>query len=171
MKEVWKDIPNYEGIYQVSNLGRIKSLRSYNSFTKSYYFKEKILKGKIDKNGYVMVCLCNGKSKYIRVHRLVAEAFIPNKNKFPIINHKDENKQNNNVNNLEWCSYSYNNSYGTRNNKIIKAIIQYDLEGNVIKEYKSIMEASRILNLNHSGIIQALKNKTKTAYGYIWKYK
>ena len=171
MKEIWKDIKNYEGLYQISNLGRIKSLRTFNSFTKTYYNREKILKGKIDTNGYVMVCLCKENKKYIRVHRLVAETFIPNFKNYPIINHKDENKKNNRVDNLEWCTYTYNNSYGTKNNNICKAIIQYDLEGNYINEYKSIMEASRKLKINHSGIVQALKRKNNKAYGYLWKYK
>lgn len=171
MQESWKDIKEFEGIYKISNLGRVKSLRTYNSFKKTYYYREKILKGKIDTNGYVMVCLCKDKQKYVRVHRLVAEAFIPNPYNYPIINHKDENKQNNCVDNLEWCSYLYNNTYGTKNNKISKSVMQYDLDGNFIKEYKSIMEASRQLKINHSGIVQALKRKSKKAYGYIWEYK
>lgn len=171
MKEQWKDIKGYEGLYQVSNLGRIKSFRAYNSYTKKYYYREKILKNKIDTNGYPMICLCKDNKKYIRIHKLVAETFIPNINNYPIINHKDENKQNNNVNNLEWCTYLYNNNYGNKNIKISKPIIQYDLNKNIIKEYKSIMEASRELKINHSGIIQALKRKNKTGYGFIWEYK
>lgn len=170
MQESWKDIKDFEGIYQISNLGRVKSLRTYNSFKKTYYYREKILKGKIDTNGYVMVCLCKGKQKYVRVHRLVAEAFIPNPHNYPIINHKDENKQNNCVDNLEWCSYLYNNTYGTKNKNICKKVIQYDLNGNFIKEYCSINEASRQLKISHSSIILALKGKTKHAHGYKWKY-
>lgn len=179
MQEIWKDIPNYEGLYQVSNLGNVKSLMAFNSYIGKYYKREKILKPKKDKKGYFMVCLCKNKNtlnfgdyhrKYIRIHRLVAETFIPNPNNYPIINHKDENKQNNNVENLEWCSYLYNNNYGTKNKKICKKVKQYDLDYNFIKEYRSIMEASRQLKISHSSIILALKGKTKQAHGYKWEY-
>ena len=172
MKEIWKDIPNYEGIYKISNLGRLKSFRAYNSFTKGYYYKEKIIKGKIDNNGYVMVCLVkNGQYKYCRIHRLVAEAFIDNPNNYPIINHKDENKQNNIVSNLEWCTYLYNNTYGNKNKKISKAIIQYDLEDNFIKEYPSINEAGRQNNIPHTSILYALKHTEGITHNYKWKCK
>ncbi len=172
MKEIWKDIPNYEGIYKISNLGRLKSFRAYNSFTKSYYYKEKIVKGKIDSSGYVMVCLSkNGKYKYCRIHRLVAEVFIDNPNNYPIINHKDENKKNNIVSNLEWCTYLYNNTYGNKNKRISKAIIQYDLEGNFIKEYSSINEAGRQNNIPHTSILYALKHTGGITHNYKWKYK
>lgn len=171
MEEIWKDVPNYEGIYQISNYGRVKSFRAYNSYTKKYYKREKILNTKIDTNGYYVVSLCNKNQKYFRIHRLVAKVFIPNPNNYPIINHKDENKLNNRVDNLEWCTYSYNNSYGTRNKNISKPILQYDLDGNFLNEYCSINEASRKLNINHSSIIFALQGKSKQSHGYIWKYK
>lgn len=107
--EEWKDVPNYEGLYQVSNLGRIKSLRDKNGKA-----REKILKLKLSKFGYYQICLCkNGKQKWYFVHRLVALAFIPNPNNLPQINHIDENKTNNYVENLEWCTSKYNSNYGT----------------------------------------------------------
>ena len=104
-KEIWKDIDGYEGLYQVSNLGRVKSL---------HHNKEKILKGSYNSKGYYFVKLCkNGISKSIFVHRLVAQEFIPNPDNLPIVNHKDENPRNNNVDNLEWCTQKYNANYGT----------------------------------------------------------
>lgn len=113
MEEIWKDIEGYEGIYMVSNLGRIKSLpRSCPGLNAN---KEIILKQSEDKNGYLLVGLHkNGKSKTVRVSRIVAKAFIPNPNEYPEVNHKDENHQNNRVDNLEWCTTQYNLTYGHR---------------------------------------------------------
>ena len=108
MDEVWKDIEGYEGLYQVSNLGNVRSLKYAGGN------KVKLLKQYTDKKGYKRIGLYkNGKYKLYMVHRLVTIAFIPNPNNLPIINHKDEDKTNNNVNNLEWCTYEYNNTYGT----------------------------------------------------------
>lgn len=100
--EVWKDCKGYEGLYQVSNLGRVWSVKS-----------QAYLKGSSDKDGYIRVHLTakNGKRKHESIHRLVAIAFIPNATGLPVVNHKDENKQNNNVDNLEWCSARYNTIY------------------------------------------------------------
>lgn len=113
MEEVWKDIEGYNGIYMVSNLGRVKSLpRSCPGLNAS---KEIILKQSEDKDGYLLVGLHkNGKSKTVRVSRIVAKAFIPNPNEYPEVNHKDENNQNNRVDNLEWCTTQYNLTYGHR---------------------------------------------------------
>ena len=123
MKEIWKDVPNYEGLYQVSNLGNVKSLDKYvNSGIKnntSVKRKGQLLKQSLKKNGYLQVTLThNNIRKYIGVHRLVAQTFIPNPNNLPVVNHKDENPLNNCVNNLEWCTQKYNCNYGTRNSKI-----------------------------------------------------
>ena len=112
MNEEWKDIKGYEGRYQVSNLGRVKSL-NYNH-TK----KEKILKLKPNRKGYFEVFLYkNGERRAFKVHRLVALHFIPNPNNYPQVNHKDENKQSNCVDNLEWCTNKYNMNYGTRSKR------------------------------------------------------
>jgi hypothetical protein len=112
MKEIWKEIKDYEGLYQISNLGRVKSLEKKVGFRKR---KEKILKQHFDKDGYVKVYLCkNSKVKFLSVHRLIAQAFIPNPDELPQINHKDENKANNKIENLEWCTCKYNINYGTR---------------------------------------------------------
>lgn len=181
MEEKWKDIKNYEGLYQVSNLGRVRSLNHIRKNGKSennvYITKGRILKAAIQNVGYMFVVLSkNGKTKGYRVHRLVAEAFIPNPNNYKCVNHKDENKQNNCVNNLEWCTHEYNNNYGTKPMKIAKGnskkVNQYDLDGNFIKQWESLMEAERYLKIkkSHVGISACCKGKIKTSYGYRWKY-
>ena len=118
MQEIWKDIEGYEGIYQVSNKGRVKSLKrkicSNSNNHKYNTLSEKLLK--LSGGGkYIQVILCkDGKTSAKLVHRLVAQAFIPNPNNLPCVNHKDENKKNNDVRNLEWCTYKYNNEYNGR---------------------------------------------------------
>ena len=115
--EEWKAIAGYEGLYEVSNLGRIKSLSRIDS--RGYKRNEKILKLNKDSGGYLKVSLYkNGKPKQYNVHRLVAIAFIPNPDNLPEVNHKDENRINNYVDNLEWCNRKYNCNYGARNSKI-----------------------------------------------------
>ena len=168
--EVWRAVPNYEGLYEVSNLGRIKSLYNYKRNGNN------ILVPRI-KRGYLTVGLRkNGVRKWHSLHRLVASAFISNPNDLPQINHKDENKLNNNVNNLEWCSVSYNNTYGTRIKKVTektgKHVLQFDKKMNFIKEYPSIAEATRSVGLKSiSGISLCCSGKYETAGGYKWTYK
>ena len=117
-QEIWKNIKNYEGLYKISNLGRVKSLPKYAGRS---YRKAKILKTNLDTNGYVKVILCkNNRTRFLSIHRLLAEAFIPNPNDYPQINHKDENKQNNSLNNLEWCTCKYNINYGTRTKRNVE---------------------------------------------------
>lgn len=198
MKEIWKDIIGYEGLYQVSNLGRIKSLKrktiSRNGNTKYLKSeKERILKTVNDNNGYVIVYLCNnGKNKMIRVHRLVAKTFIPNPEMKPVVNHINGIKNDNRLENLEWTTYQENiiHAYKTglkvttkkQIESSIKNILiaceknkvkvdQFDLNGNYIKTWNSIQEASSFYNLScSSGIIKCCKGKQKTAGNYIWKY-
>lgn len=164
MKEIWKDIPGFENLYQVSNLGRVKSLPRKTN--------ERIINGKIltpINNGYgYMKITINGKKKY--VHQLVAQAFILNPNNYKCVNHKDENKLNNNVDNLEWCSVKYNCNYGIRNEKIGKKVIQYDKQMNEIRKYKTITEASKICNILISSISSSCRKKRKCAGGYIWRF-
>ena len=117
MCEIWKDIRGYEGLYQVSNLGRVRSL---DRIKRGAHYKGKILVLSKDKDGYLIVGLHDSKrSNTYRVHRLVAISFIPNPNDLPEVNHIDENKENNNVNNLEWCSTKYNLTYGSRKGAMV----------------------------------------------------
>ena len=109
MQEIWKDIKGYEGLYQISNLGNVKSIRYFNHANNKAYTRNRLLKTSKTEKGYLRVELYKkGKGKKIRVHRLVAETFLPNLYNFKEINHKDGNKQNNCVDNLEWCTHSYN---------------------------------------------------------------
>lgn len=166
MVEIWKDVVGYETLYQVSNLGRVKSLG--NDKTK----KEKILKLEKRKTGYLQAHLSkNGKTKLIYVHRLVAKSFIENPNNLEQINHKDENKGNNNVNNLEWCTPKYNINYGTRLSKMSNPVLQIDENDNIIAEYESIRCAARMLGVHNQNIQSCCAGKLKTAYNYKWKYK
>lgn len=117
-QEIWKDVKNYEGLYQISNLGRVKSMSKFAGFS---YRKERMLKTSLDKDGYVKVTLCkNNRTRFSSIHRLLAECFIPNPNNYPQINHKDENKQNNDLSNLEWCTCKYNINYGTRTKREVE---------------------------------------------------
>jgi len=120
MKEIWKDIKGYESLYQVSNLGRVKSLaRKVIKINCVSFKKERILKQQTDRYGYKKVILQrNYQIKTFSIHRLVAEAFLENPYNLPQINHKDENKENNCVLNLEYCDSKYNNNYGTRNKRV-----------------------------------------------------
>lgn len=119
--EIWKDIENYEGLYQVSNLGNVKSLKT----NKNLYYSRSTR----TKNYLKVILVKNGTRKSYYIHRLVADAFIPNFENKPIVNHKDYNPMNNKVDNLEWCTYKENNNYGTRNLKILATSIL-----NAIKE-------------------------------------
>ena len=166
-EEIWCPIKGYEGLYEVSDQGRVRSLKSG---------KERILKPGSDKYGYLMVCLCkNGEKKNLLVHRLVAQAFIPNPDNLPQVNHKDENKTNNYVHNLEWCSSKYNANFGTRTQrqaeKLSKPVLQYTKYGVFVREWKSTRDVERNLGYFHNNISYCCNGKHKSAYGYVWKYK
>ena len=169
--EVWKDIIGYEGLYQISNLGNIKS------YPKKYQHCDTvILNPSTNQYGYKYVCLYkNGKCKNYLIHRLVAMNFIPNPDNLPQINHKDENKINNCVNNLEWCSNEYNAAYGTRNirNSITQGtkISQYDKHNNYIASYHSINQAAKITGISQGNISSVIQRRRKSAGGFIWKIK
>lgn len=167
MQEIFKDIEGYEGLYQISNFGNVKSLR---------FGKEKILKERTI-NGYLAVNLHkDGKKKSYLVHRLVASAFLPNPNNLLQVNHIDEVKTNNRVDNLEWCSAKYNVNYGlrmqrfiesnTNNPKISKKVICIETG----KIYPSTCEVERELGFYQTHISAACRGKYKTAYGFHWRY-
>lgn len=176
-KEYWKPVVGYEGLYEVSNWGRVKSLERYRKGPNGSIriCKGRILKLRTDKDGYLLVALCkNNIKKTFRVHRLVAEAFIPNPDNLPCVNHKDENKQNNVVSNLEWCSYEYNINYGTRNERMAKrrskTVLQYTLDGQFVREWESAAEAGRN-GFNNGHVASCCRDELKTHKGFIWKYK
>ena len=165
--EVWKDIEGYEGLYQVSDYGRVKRIG---------YKKERILKPGRLKNGYLQVILYkNGKQNHFLVHRLVALTFISNPNNLPEVNHKDEDKTNNKFENLEWCDRKYNINYGThiqrRSEKRSKPVIQYSKSGEFIKEWKSVIDVQIQFGYYHSSISRCCNEKRKSAYGFVWRYK
>lgn len=175
-KEVWKDVLGYEGLYKVSDLGNIISLPR-----KGTIKTEKLLKPKIDKDGYLCVTLYkNNTRKSYHVHRIVAMSFINNYDNLPQVNHIDGNKQNNNINNLEWCTNQENiqhaweiglkkRRYGKDNDKS-KTVYQYSNELELINIYESTRDAERKTGFNHSHIAKCCNNKYKTVGGYKWSY-
>ena len=172
MREEWRPVVGYEGLYEVSNMGKVKSLERMKwNGNGCYKIPERILKPKKDKGGYLQVNLSkDGKDKWCTVHRLVATAFLPNLDNLPQVNHIDENKENNCVQNLEWCSRSYNINYGTRNEKISKPILGIDRVTGLIVEFPSIREAERKLGIAPSNICACLKGRYKSCGGFYWMY-
>ena len=188
-KEIWKDIEDYEGLYKVSNMGRVKSLK---------FGKERILKAFNNGNGYLQLFLWkDGKKKHYKIHRLVAQAFLENPYNLPEVNHKDENKQNNCADNLEFCDKVYNCNYGTRNqrvaeklrgrkqseehikkraekytnnSKLSKPVIAIHKINGLILEFSSTHEASRQTGINQGNIVSCCNGKLKSAGGYQWQY-
>ena len=163
MTEIWRDIEGYQGLYQISNKGRVKSLK---------WGKERILKPWINSSGYYYIILCNDSvKKAFRLHRLVAETFITNPYNLPEVNHKDENKKNNCVDNLEWMRHIDNCNYGTRNERISRKILQYSKSEEFIREWPSSHEVERVLKIAQTNITQCCKGKRKSAGSFIWRYK
>ena len=179
-KEIWKDIEGYEGLYQVSNLGRVRSttrkqlanIRNNKYITK----KGQVLTPMISNAGYGRVTLFKErKRKMYSVHRLVAMAFIDNPDNLPEVNHKDGNKRNNELHNLEWCSKSANVKHAY-DNKLTKhytrKILQYGANGELLKEWDSLISITRELGFNFKTIqtVCAGRGRAKRAFGYVWKY-
>lgn len=165
MRTEWRDVPGFEGYYTVSNRGDVYSVRS-----------KMILKHTRSKVGYSTVHLWKGRvNKMCSVHRIVALAFIENNLKLPEVNHKDEDKTNNTVENLEWCTRKYNQTYGTKvervSRKNLKPVRQLDKDGNEIARYAGIRDAANALNIKHrNAITQCCRGTIKTAYGWRWEY-
>lgn len=176
MKEIYKDIIDYENTYQISNLGNVKSLkRIVNGRNGKIKLKTKILKYSLVR-GYKAVNIWkNGKYKNVKIHRLVGLYFVENKDNKKCINHINGIKTDNRVENLEWCTYSENliHAYKNKLNKNEKIIMQFDLNNNLINEFESLSQASTFINkYNQRGNISDCCNKKrKTAYGFKWKYK
>lgn len=199
-KEIWKDINGFEGLYQVSNFGNIKSLPKLvkGSRRGGYMTKEKILKPQYGSNGrtYTHVCLRkNGKTFIKEIHRIVAQHFIPNPNNLPQVNHKDENPANNAVENLEWCDGFYNHNYGTikertkatkeknksdrkglltkierNSNNAPKRVVQKDKQGNVLKVYESSQEAQKETGILSRNIRRCCNGEFVYCGGYKWSF-
>lgn len=181
MEEQWRSI-DAEGRYEISNYGNV---RSYVDFHGKRSSNPHLLKPRKGSHGYLMVILYfRGKRiKGYLVHRLVAEAFLPNINNYRCVNHKDEDKTNNKVDNLEWCTDKYNHNYGTKSERLSKSltnhpllskpVYQMDRQGNIIKEFPSVIEAARAIRGKDTNICKVCKNERyrHTAYGYRWKYK
>lgn len=174
MKEIWKDVVGYEGLYLVSNLGNVRSLKS-----------GKILKPTYTRTGYAIVWLygkehLNGRTgKAFSVHKIVANAFCIKGVLDCEVNHINEDKSDNRACNLEWCTHKENSSYGTRgerignankNGKKSKPIVQLTLDGKFVAQYPSLAEIKRSTGFNHKNICRLLKGYGETSYGYKWQY-
>lgn len=168
-KEIWKDIEEYEGLYQISNFGNVKNK------------KNKKIKEATHYHGYKYVMLSkNKKQKKKYIHRLVAQAFIENPNNYKEVNHKDGNKENNYIDNLEWCTRSYNvlHSYKNhllvakkgKNNSMSKPVVQYTNDGIFIKKWDCINDVFRALKIRDICISRCCRGLQKTAGGFKWKY-
>ena len=180
IEEIWKDIPEYEGLYQASNLGRIKRLKGVVRIGRgnTRVLPERICKPSQLKNGYLSVRLSkNGVEKTMYVHRIIASVFIPNPNCLSQVNHRDECITNNVASNLEWCTQQYNLTYGTRVHRVRQRLCRpvkcCSKDGVVISVYDGISDAVRFLNLPKTAIpniIGCCNGNKRTAYGYKWEY-
>ena len=180
--EIWKPISGYEGFYEVSNLGRIRSLERIVECSdgRKRKIKDRTLKGSSYSGGYSGVTLHkDGCAKFVNIHRIVAEAFVPNPLEKEEVNHKDENPSNNHASNLEWVTHKENINYGTRTERAReattklqgKAVQQFSKDGKLVAEYESISIAYRATGAFISNIVKCARGEYKTAGGYIWKYK
>lgn len=181
MSEEWRDIEGYEGLYQVSDQGRVKSLERKVRHGRGIELtiKERILKPNVTYKNYLQVGLCTGgKQKMHKVHRLVCQAFHENPDNKPQVNHINEDKADNRASNLEWCTMRENLNHGTRNIRAGKAISkanskplgQYTRDGDLVKIWPSTIEVQRQTGFSRGNISLAANGKYKQAYGFIWKY-
>lgn len=200
-KEEWKNIPDYDGLYQGSTFGRVRSVDRVieiviNGITQKRLVRGKVLTGGQNGHGYIFVYLSkNGKVSRFYIHRLIAITFIPNPCNYPCVNHKDENPQNNRVENLEWCTQKYNANYGSHiekvrafmlseknpnrgkhrpeafKEKVRKPILQLDKNGRFVKEWDSAKTAGDTLGIFSQQITAVCRNRYKSYKNYIWRYK
>ena len=159
-----KEITNYEGLYAVTSCGKVWSYRN-----------KRFLTPRKSKKGYLTVLLCNkGNEKEFKIHRLVANMYIPNTDNLPQINHKDENKQNNCVTNLEWCTNLYNRNYGTRNKRAAMGISKAKMKPCMCVEtgkiYPSVIEAAKETNIHKSSIASCCRGERETCAHNHWSY-
>lgn len=167
MEEIWKDIDGYEGKYQVSSLGRIKSASWHNGAT------ERLLKLRLDRRGYPTCFLYkDGQRKQLSVHRVVANTFIPNPHNKPQVNHINGEKSDNRVKNLEWCTNRENQDHASDSDlKHTVKVLQLDMNGNLVKEWSSMAKAANALRVTRASIFSCCTGKAKSCKNYIWKYK
>lgn len=197
--EKWRSIVGYEGKYEVSNYGNVRSVDRIDRT--NHFRKGKILTLRTDKDGYKIAVLSNGIHKFLKVHRLVAIAFIPNPENLPEVNHKNEVKDDNFIDNLEWCTAKYNANYGNRNIKISqrqkgkpnihcqgeknyfygkcfrgkdnihsRAVKQYTQDGVLVNKYECMKEAGKAVGVTPSAISLGCRGLRKTIKGFVWKY-
>lgn len=166
MTEEWRPIQGYVGLYEVSNIGNVRSLCA------GRWHTTMMRKPVPDKNGYLTVNIKkNGKYKCAKIHRLVAEAFLDNPENHPQINHKDENKANNCVDNLEWCTSKYNNNYNDKPKRYYKPVVQLDNDGNVLNTFESVNAAAEYIGINPANISAVLSHRRQRTGGYRWRYQ
>lgn len=178
--KIWKDFPDFEGLYQACTDGQVRSV-DHNTMGKDgeiHHIKGRILKPSTDKDGYLYVILLKNNIRYTKkIHKIIATTFIPNPNNLPVINHKNEIKDDNRVENLEWCTVQYNSNYGTVRDRIREKkhatmgipIVQLTVNGDVVKIWKSAAIASDF-GYSRSCINSCLKGRNKTHKGFKWMY-
>lgn len=185
MEEIWKEIPGWEGLYMASNTGKIKGICHF-VVSKGGCLRRThsvVLKEKINKFGYLVVRLqdkSTSRDRFYMVHRLIANTFIPNTQNLPFINHKDEDKTNNCVDNLEWCTAKYNVNYGTCQERKIetqrlkhpnmKRIRQISMNGMLIREFISISDAARSVGVDKTRISRCCHNSNYSCRGFKWEF-